>query len=1121
MAFGSDLMLKLIIAAQDTTAAAVGSARQNIQSISSTAEKVWQSVKTYLSFRIAIEGAEKLKDGLLAVLNTGGQFEKFGASLESLMGGVAAGKAAFAWIQQFAKDTPFELEGVTKAFIRMKAFGLDPMDGTLRNVAAQTAKTGGGQVELEGVVLALGQAWTKQKLQAEDANQLLERGIPVWDMLAGAMGKTSAEVMALSASGAIGRKEIRLLIDEMGRSSDGALEAQMKSWNGLVSNLKDNWTNFLNTVASSGALDYFKARLTEANAAFARLAASGELQDRAERIANAIVSMGKATAGAVGTIINHVGTLTHLAEGLAGLYAGRLAQGMLAYAASVKAAASASIEQANALKLARAAQLSSLREAEREAAIRAGLSQQIVAEAERALALAKAKDAGAFSTKHAAAAQTALSKAENAASAATEKLKLAQQALGDAVVATAEKTTLAQKAMAGVSALSNAFGPLIAAIMSIKFAWDENKAAIDDYRQRQQGVAEALKDSQQAHADLKHKIVETLDANKRYADAAIAGAGALKEMTREQGAAYAETMESAAKYWRAVELQDRQLGNLDGMEMAKEQAEAYAQAAAYAGTQLDRLKAAAATPTAAKFDNTQLDAFATAIEGLTDGAKDAKQKWDDYSKSVSDKDLAGIVDAARQKLDAVKIATGETSDEAKRWAGVLDGAVREAFDRAGIDGERAMTGVGASVRQGVDELATLQQTLKTTGQEGARAGAAIVDGLKDLIGKAKTREDLDLIKSRLDELSRGAQAGTPAFATLRQAYQELADAQDKIAPSADRAAQALSRTQSAAVAWNAVAREHAQHNAAVAAQMRDNAAAAQQQAAARHAAASTEIRDGEQVTEMWDLATVALLQWGEAGAKAMETILRTGGGNLAYYFRMANEWTQMAQQQLDAVNRVTTDLQTATQSGVGLAAAIHAAGQNFDRLDANRLQGLQQALEAARQKMQALQDSAQSTLKTLQAEFVQLTGNARQQEQFAYAQKRLQLQTQIEAARKAGNARAIGDLQQAIALEGRIHAKKLDNIQKEQRAQESRTGSGSGAPADASRMERGLEAAAAPSSNSRGAALPTVAAGNAQALPQNVIRLELAAPGAIIPATVASRYEKDLRDLIRDKGRAR
>jgi tape measure domain-containing protein len=246
------------------------------------------TIASFAAMATAYVGFQQLKQSIMSVIETGGKFESLNVSLQTLMGSMEGAQQASDWIVKFAKDTPVSLDGVSQAFIRLKAYGLDPMDGTLQSLVDQNAKMSGTQEDLMGMIMGVGQAWTKQKLQAEEANQLIERGVPVWEILSKVMGKSTAEVMALSKAGAIGQREIRLLIEEIGKSSAGAAKAQMSTWGGLISTLSDNWTQFLNTIAKSGSLDWFKDKVKEINQAFTDMAKSGELQAKAHELSQAI-----------------------------------------------------------------------------------------------------------------------------------------------------------------------------------------------------------------------------------------------------------------------------------------------------------------------------------------------------------------------------------------------------------------------------------------------------------------------------------------------------------------------------------------------------------------------------------------------------------------------------------------------------------------------------------------------------------------------------------------------------------------------------------------------------------------------------------------------------------------
>jgi hypothetical protein len=112
-----------------------------------------------------------------SVIDTGRTFENLQIQLEALEGSQDKAKKAMDWIKTFAADTPLELEEVVKAYAQLRTYGLDPVNGSLLALVDTMAMSGKGQEHLDGIITAVGQAWTKQKLQGEEAMQLLERGV--------------------------------------------------------------------------------------------------------------------------------------------------------------------------------------------------------------------------------------------------------------------------------------------------------------------------------------------------------------------------------------------------------------------------------------------------------------------------------------------------------------------------------------------------------------------------------------------------------------------------------------------------------------------------------------------------------------------------------------------------------------------------------------------------------------------------------------------------------------------------------------------------------------------------------------------------------------------------------
>ncbi len=224
-----------------------------------------------------------------AFVRPAAQFERFQVQLTNLEGSQEGAKRAMAWIEDFATRTPLELEDTVAAYAKLRAFGIDPTNGSLQALVDTMAASGGGAEQLDGIVLALGQAWTKQKLQGEEAMQLLERGVPVWDLLAQKTGKNAAELMEMASAGKLGRAEITLLIEALAERNAGASANMSKTWNGIISNLMDYWTKFQRMVMDAGVFDFLKTRLQGLLDFLNAAAADGRLQAWAEQTARAMM----------------------------------------------------------------------------------------------------------------------------------------------------------------------------------------------------------------------------------------------------------------------------------------------------------------------------------------------------------------------------------------------------------------------------------------------------------------------------------------------------------------------------------------------------------------------------------------------------------------------------------------------------------------------------------------------------------------------------------------------------------------------------------------------------------------------------------------------------------------
>jgi tape measure domain-containing protein len=258
--------------------------------VNDTAAALGNAAHKALAWAGAIAGVSGLSDLAQQVIQTGSAYEQLEGRLTTLLKSQEASAAAFAQIKNIAATTPFEVTAITDAYAKLTAFGLQPTEEQMRSMLDTAASLGGGTQMLERVTLALGQAWTKGKLQGGEIMQMAEAGVPVWDLLAKATGKNVAELQKLSEAGLLGRDAIKLLIDEMGRQNMGASATLMDTYAGAVSNAKDALSEFYAMIAQSGVLDYLKTQIQSVLVEFERMKETGELEIKAKAIAAAFLN---------------------------------------------------------------------------------------------------------------------------------------------------------------------------------------------------------------------------------------------------------------------------------------------------------------------------------------------------------------------------------------------------------------------------------------------------------------------------------------------------------------------------------------------------------------------------------------------------------------------------------------------------------------------------------------------------------------------------------------------------------------------------------------------------------------------------------------------------------------
>lgn len=218
-------------------------------------------------------------------VDTAAQFEKFRTILTTLEGSSGKAEKSMDWISEFAAKTPYELDQVMSGFIKMRSYGIDPMDGSLRSVGDAAAAMG---KPLDQAVEALADARSAQfeRLRELIGGSFETKGDKMVYTFVDKEGAT--RTFAAMKNDAAGLQKMVLKVFEA-KGYTGAMDNLSKTWDGMISNLGDQWTRFANLVMGAGAFDFLKEQLGGFLDTIDRMAASGELQALAQRVGTDLV----------------------------------------------------------------------------------------------------------------------------------------------------------------------------------------------------------------------------------------------------------------------------------------------------------------------------------------------------------------------------------------------------------------------------------------------------------------------------------------------------------------------------------------------------------------------------------------------------------------------------------------------------------------------------------------------------------------------------------------------------------------------------------------------------------------------------------------------------------------
>lgn len=282
----------VVIEVDANTAKLIDGVKKSRKQISSLQKSTAKAKKDIANFAKAVVGVyamakafEAVKNAVYSFTQTAAQFEQFETTLKSITGSSKIAKESMMWITDFTSQTPFQLEQVTSAFVKMKAYGIDPTKGTLRTLGDTASAMG---KDINQAVEAMADAITGENERLKEfgikAKKNGEEITYAWSDSSGA-----AREIVIDNNKAMIESTLNAIFNE---KYIGAMDAQSKTWNGMISNMKDEWTLFQKDVMDQGLFDYLKAVLMTVKDMFAATFGKGKEGAKAfgESVMNAIKS---------------------------------------------------------------------------------------------------------------------------------------------------------------------------------------------------------------------------------------------------------------------------------------------------------------------------------------------------------------------------------------------------------------------------------------------------------------------------------------------------------------------------------------------------------------------------------------------------------------------------------------------------------------------------------------------------------------------------------------------------------------------------------------------------------------------------------------------------------------
>lgn len=183
--------------------------------------------------------AAAAKMGISAVSN----LQQAQIAFTTLSGSATAANKEIKDLQQFAANTPFDFLGLEHSANLLMGAGAQMKDiiPIMRAWGDASGALGVDNDHFNSAMIALSQSMSAGRINAQDMNQIVQAGIPIWKIMGEALGMPVAKVRDLSEQGKLLSNEVLPKVQaQMEKDYGGSMAKQSKTLAGVWSNLMDS-----------------------------------------------------------------------------------------------------------------------------------------------------------------------------------------------------------------------------------------------------------------------------------------------------------------------------------------------------------------------------------------------------------------------------------------------------------------------------------------------------------------------------------------------------------------------------------------------------------------------------------------------------------------------------------------------------------------------------------------------------------------------------------------------------------------------------------------------------------------------------------------------------------------